>query len=265
MSNLETYTIGWICAILTEYVAAQELLDEEHDPPNFLQPNDSNHYTLGRIGGHNVAVAVLPDGEYGTDSAASVATSMLRTFPNIRIGLFVGIGGGAPSEKHDIRLGDIVVSAPRGGESGVFQYDFGKTIQDQVFQNTRSLDQPPRTLRTALVGIRARYQRRGHQLEQTIETILKRNPRLEDKYQRPRPDTDRLFKADFVHDERGCKEFCAVNENHLIRRRERTKHEDNPAVHYGLIASANRLMKDAVIWDKLGICDYSDSYKNKEW
>ncbi|KAL6409962.1 WD repeat-containing protein [Ilyonectria robusta] len=123
-------TVGWICAIRTEYVAAQEFLDEEHEALEFVSPNDTNDYTLGRLGKHNVVIAVLPDGEYGTSSAASVATNMLHSFPNVRIGLMVGIGGGAPSEKHDIRLGDIVVSAPRDGEGGVFQYDFGKTIQD---------------------------------------------------------------------------------------------------------------------------------------
>jgi hypothetical protein len=53
---------------------------------------------------------------------------MLNTFHNIRIGLMLGIGGGVPSKSHDIRLDDVVVSAPRGGEGGVFQYDFGKSI-----------------------------------------------------------------------------------------------------------------------------------------
>lgn len=33
MSNPEDYTVGWICAITTEYVAAQAFLDEKHDPP----------------------------------------------------------------------------------------------------------------------------------------------------------------------------------------------------------------------------------------
>jgi hypothetical protein len=37
-----------------------------------------------------------------------------------RISLMVAIGGGAPM-KHDIRLGDVVVSAPRDGSGGVFQ------------------------------------------------------------------------------------------------------------------------------------------------
>jgi hypothetical protein len=53
---------------------------------------------------------------------------MLYSFPNIRIGLIVGIGGGALSLKYNIRLSDIVVSASSDGKGGVFQYDFGKTI-----------------------------------------------------------------------------------------------------------------------------------------
>jgi nucleoside phosphorylase len=133
---------------------------------------------LGKIGKHNVVIAVLPDGEYGTASAGTVARDMLHRFPNVRIGLMVGIGGGAPSQKHDIRLGDIVVSAPRDGKGGVFQYDFGKTIQGQPFQQTKFLDQPPTILRTAVSGIEAQYERKGHKLEEAINRILKRNPRL---------------------------------------------------------------------------------------
>lgn len=84
---------------------------------------------------------------------------------------------------------------------------------------------------------------------------------------------------------------CSDDPSNLIPRRERTENENNPAIHYGLIASANRLMKDALLRDKLakeknvlcfemeaaglmnefpclvirGICDYSDTHKNKEW
>ncbi|KAM0265606.1 hypothetical protein ACHAQJ_000038 [Trichoderma viride] len=123
------YTVGWICALSIEYVAAQVFLDEKHEVPEYVHPNDNNDYTLGRVGRHNVVIAVLPNGEYGISSATSVAKDMLHSFPNIRIGLMVGIGGGAPSQKHDIRLGDVVVSAPRDGTGGVFQYDFGKAIQ----------------------------------------------------------------------------------------------------------------------------------------
>jgi nucleoside phosphorylase len=128
MSNPKNYTVGWICVISTEYVAAQAFLDEKHEGPEYVFPNDNNDYTLGKVGKHNVVIAVLPDGEYGIAFAISVARDMLHSFPNVRIGLMVGIGGGALSLKHDIRLGDIVVSVSRDEKGGVFQYDFGKMI-----------------------------------------------------------------------------------------------------------------------------------------
>ncbi|KAI9774450.1 MAG: hypothetical protein M1839_001733 [Geoglossum umbratile] len=310
----ENYTVGWICAITTEYVAASEFLDEEHERPDHLAQSDNNDYTLGRVGKHNVVIAVLPDGEYGTASAASVARDMLHSFPNIRIGLMVGIGGGVPSRKHDIRLGDIVVSSPRDGDSGVFQYDFGKTIQAQSFQVTGFLNQPPMILRTAVNGLKAQYERKGNRFEEAIHSILKRNPRLQQKYKRLDSSNDRLYRAKFPHllndqvefahlpndqakltyppnGQASCTAVCGDDPANLIFRHKRTEVEDNPAVHYGLIASANQLMKDALVRDKLamekdilcfemeaaglmnhfpcqvirGICDYSDSHKNKEW
>jgi hypothetical protein len=162
-----SYTVGWICAISVERVAAQAFLDEMHEGPEYVSTHDNNNYQLGRIGEHNVVIAVLPDGEYGTSSAASVARDMLHSFPNLRIGLMVGIGGGVPSPKHDIRLGDIVVSTPRDGKGGVFQYDFGKTIQDQTFRPTGFLDQPPMVLRAAVNGLKAVYEGEGYQLEES--------------------------------------------------------------------------------------------------
>lgn len=56
------YTVGWICAMVTEYVAARCFLDEEHDRPNHVSQHDTNDCTLGRIGKHNVVIAVLPGG-----------------------------------------------------------------------------------------------------------------------------------------------------------------------------------------------------------
>ena len=129
-SPQKLYHVGIICALATEKAAMEAMLDEEH-PPLDRVFGDDNDYTLGRIEGHNVAVACLPAGSRGQSPAATVARDMLRTFP-IKIGLMVGIGGGAPSAENDIRLGDVVVSASRDGNGGVFQYDFGKTIQNQI-------------------------------------------------------------------------------------------------------------------------------------
>jgi nucleoside phosphorylase len=291
MSDPKKYSVGWICAITVEYVAAQAFLDERHDPPASLPPSNKNDYTLGRIGKHNVVISVLPMGEYGTSSATHVAEGMMHNFPNIRIAMMVGIGGGAPSPKHDIRLGDIVVSIPGKGQGGVIQYDFGKRIQGQSFQLTGFLDQSPSILRAAVNGLAAQYESDGHHLEETILEAFEKKPRLRKKYQRPDLASDRLYKSQYVHvdDEMPCDRLC--DPSCLILRDPRTEDDDNPAIHYGLIASANQLMKDALVRDELaaqkdimcfemeaaglmnnfpclvirGICDYSDSHKNKAW
>ncbi|KAL6805918.1 hypothetical protein J3E68DRAFT_28970 [Trichoderma sp. SZMC 28012] len=298
MSNPNDYTVGWICAIHTEYVAARAVLDEIHEGPEAVSTNDSNNYTLGRIGKHNIVIAVLPDGEYGISSAARVAADLLHSFPNVRFGLLVGIGGGAPSRKHDIRLGDVVVSSPGSNNgvshSGVFQYDFGKTIQGQSFQTTGFLNQPPFLLRAAVTGVKTKYEEKGHQIKANIGAILDKNPRLRKKYQQPDPSCDRLYHSYIYHptnEERNCAMSCGNTLSSLILRHERGEYEDDPMIHYGLVASANQLMEDAVLRDKLatekdvkcfeteaaglmnhfpclvirGICDYSDSHKNEEW
>lgn len=293
MSDPQKYTVGWICAIDKEYVAATAFLDETHEDPQHVSTNDNNIYKLGRVGKHNVVIAVAPDGEYGTQSAATVARDMMHSFPNVRIGLMVGIAGGVPSSKHDIRLGDIVVSSPRHGKGGIFQYDFGKERQNQDFQATGFLNQPPPLLRAAVTALRAEYESDGHQIQETIQAALTKKPRLRKRYGQPSPDTDRLYLPHVAHplnDERDCAEICGEDAATLVSRIPRMEDDDDPTIHYGLIASANRVMKDAVAREVAaqqdllcfemeaaglmnhfpclvirGICDYSDSHKNKEW
>lgn len=98
--------------------AAQAMLDEFHEALP-THADDRNTYVLGDINRHNVVIACLPEGQYGTNNAAIVMTNMKRTFPAIRACLMVGIGGGVPS-KADVRLGDIVVG------TRVMQCDLGK-------------------------------------------------------------------------------------------------------------------------------------------
>jgi nucleoside phosphorylase len=295
MSNLDNYTVGWICAIEPEYLAAQLCLDEEH--PNLKyhpSPNDTNSYTLGVINNHNVVIACLPHGSYGTSSAANVAANMIRSFPNIRIGLMVGIGGGAPTSDRDIRLGDVVVSSPGDGKGGVFQYDFGKKIQEQDFQETGFLNRPPTALLTAVTKLKVEYKRRPGSLEAAIGDVLqKEEEELREELARPDASTDTLYRSDFIHpanNKLSCAAVCGINPANIVPRLNRTRRPYCPVVHYGLIASGNQLMKDALRRDELaqkwkvlcfemeaaglndfpcfvvrGICDYSDSHKNKEW
>ena len=94
--NHSNYTIGWICALPeTESVASVAMLDKEH-PDLPRADNDTNVYSLGSIGSHNVVIACLPKGSIGKAAAATVAKDLLRSFKSIRFGLLVGVGGGAP-------------------------------------------------------------------------------------------------------------------------------------------------------------------------
>jgi nucleoside phosphorylase len=295
MPDPKQYTVGWICAIATESVAACLFLDKEHEGrPDHLAANDSNDYTLGEMAGHHVVIAVMPDGEYGQTSATAVIKDMLNSFPNIRIGLMVGIGGGAPTAKHDIRLGDVVVSSPSEGTGGVYQYDYGKLIQGQGFQHTGFLNQPSTLVRTTVNGLRTRYKIKGHKIRETIGAILDDNPRLSEEFSHPGEDKDRLYHSDLVHPATSgetCEDWCNVQPEQIVERHKRTAREDDPAIHYGIVASGSSLMKDATIRDALakeksvmcfemeaaglmshfpclvvrGICDYSDSHKNKDW
>jgi nucleoside phosphorylase len=98
---------------------------------------DSNAYTLGCIAGQNVVVVSLPPGYDGSTAAALVVRDMLRSFPAIRFGLLVGIGGGVCSQTQDIHLGDVVVSTPSSTSPGVIQLNRGKALAQGIFQRTR--------------------------------------------------------------------------------------------------------------------------------
>lgn len=300
MSNSNNlYTIGWISAISTELLAAKLFLDTIPRRPETQDAHDDNIYSLGKIGGHNVVMACLPKSDYGTTAATVVATNMLRSFPNIRFGLMVGIGGGAPSSKNNMHLGDIVISSPSNGYGGVFQYDFGKTIQNKLFTETKFLNQPPAVLRAAMSELQTQHTAYGHKYEAEIVRLLetsgmKRAARMD--FSRPPPTSDRLYRPLYVHarDDKSCEEKCGDNPKHLVPRPKRDDPEDGEdfaVVHYGLIASGNQLIKDATVRDDLvrdkgvlcfemeaaglmnnfpclvirGICDYSDSHKNKKW
>src|SRR6267143_1851069 len=148
----EDYTVAWICALPLEAAAAKAILDKTHlQLPQSAA--DDNAYMLGEISCHNIVIACLPSGVYGTTSAATVAAQMRSTFSSIRFGLMVGIGGGVPSTNHDIRLGDVVVSKPTGVFGGVVQYDYGKTVASGGFQQTGMMNQPPQVLLNAVARL----------------------------------------------------------------------------------------------------------------
>ena len=276
------YTVGWICALPVELAAAKTMLDEKDRPLELQNPSDDNAYTLGRIGKHNVVIACLPSGRVGTQSAAGVLSTMKYTFGSIRFVLMVGIGGGVPSSGKDIRLGDIVVSQPKGQFGGVVQYDFGKAETGGVFVRTGSLNSPPQVLLTALGTLQADHMVGESGIPHLLSQILQPNFKYVGAGQ------DDLFNATYSHVRgRSTCDHCDVTK--LIERHPRPS--INPQVYYGTIASANQVVKDGVLRDRLnsqykvlcfemeaaglmnifdclvirGISDYADSHKNDIW
>ena len=53
----QDYTVGWICAVQTEYVAACELLDEEH--PLLLLILTQHHDSGGALGPSDPCVILI--------------------------------------------------------------------------------------------------------------------------------------------------------------------------------------------------------------
>jgi nucleoside phosphorylase len=271
----EDYTIGWICALpKTELVAAAAMLDEEHPILPAADPKDVNSYLLGRIADHNVVIACLPAETTGKVSAATVATNLIRSFPSIRFGLIVGIGGGVPchgsqrqamsakidevdsddsedgmDEIPDIRLGDVVVSLHTKSTEAVVQYDFGKSLQAKRFVRAGGkLNRPPHIILIAIARLQANHARGHHKIPELLSKMLAANPAMA-KFRYPGREKDRLFRADFAHLEgkKSCKACCGGDNANLVMRSNRT--DTAPKIHYGTIGSADQVMKDATLRD----------------
>jgi nucleoside phosphorylase len=294
-----SYAIAWIALLPIERAAAEAMLDEEHSAPTGFTRHqaDMNVYTWGRVGEHNIVIASLAPGVYGTTSAATTASSLLASLPSIRVGLLVGIGGGIarPDEGRDIRLGDVVVSQPSGTTGGVCQYDLIKEKSGDKRVRKGFLRRPPTVLLNALSSIQADHERKDSKIPSFLQEMLEKNPKMgwrskqNPGYIHQGFDNDHLFKALCDHipgpDCRGCDTANEVQRD--------PRDTAKPNIHYGTIASGNTLTQDAATRDRIvadigedcicfeieaaglinhfpcliirGVCDYADSHKNDRW
>ncbi|PHH77436.1 hypothetical protein CDD80_605 [Ophiocordyceps camponoti-rufipedis] len=293
LEDASLYTIGWIAALPIERAAATALLDDRHDPPkDFHQhTSDTNSYTWGRMGAHNIVIASLPAGIYGTTSAATTASNLVSSLPQIKIGLLVGIGAGLVRPDSDVRLGDVVVSQPHGTNGGVVQYDLGKAKVDGIWEAKGSLNMPPQVLLSALANLQAEHEISASSIPELLHKMLTANPKMGNAggFVHQGVDKDRLFVSTYSHQQGHTCEACDANQE--IERHKRPS--TDPEIHYGIIASGNKLIKDAITRDEIaallgddclcfemeaaglmnhfpclvirGICDYADSHKNDGW
>ena len=269
--SCDDYKIGIICALPLERTAVECMLDRHFDPL-LTAPGDNNTYSFGGIGQHNVVIASLGAGDYGTVAAGGVANDLRRSFHGIKLGLMVGIAGGVPRPKTkdgDIRLGDIVVGCATGVPS-VVNYRLGKETSTG-FDIRSELAEPPAAIQTAVSALKIQHQRKGPTYLEHLDTMLQKNPRLDrpqlsiDYYNQPE-EPDFLLQADVIHpqDAPDCKS-CIESSGHMIIRDPRFQRDppagigsvrfitfrddgyaDYPNVHYGTIASADTLMKNGL-------------------
>ncbi|KAK4220659.1 hypothetical protein QBC38DRAFT_404606, partial [Podospora fimiseda] len=148
------FEIAVICALTLEADAVKTLFDHHWDDDGRSYDKaigDSNAYSTGVIGRHNVVLAHMP--AMGNSNSAAVATNCRTSFPNIKLAVLVGICGVAPfsPDGSEIILGDVIVS------EGIIQYDFGRQFPDDfVRKNTLldSLGRPNAEIRALLAKVK---------------------------------------------------------------------------------------------------------------
>ena len=264
----DEFDVGWICALYFERAASVATLDDMFGIDDY--PKDDNVYTAGRIGNLNIVIASLPEGDYGIGSAAIVASRITSSFPSIEYKLLVGTGGGVPTEGQDIRLGDVVISRPMNGHGGVVNYDLHKIGPDGSIQPKGYTNSPPTLMLGYLSALRAAHDLDGNKLKAQLDFAFNKHEAMVKTYRRPACSTDQLGP-------------------HLD---ENGQADSLPWLHYGLIASGNKVINNAEKrdwWLKRienmmcfemeagglmnnfpclvirGISDYADGNKNDAW
>jgi nucleoside phosphorylase len=225
-------TIGILTALPVEGAAMASLIE---DTRLFSFDEDPHDYRVGSLPSndpdrpHRVAMAVLS--RYGTRYAAATCADLLRTFPNVRCVVMVGIAGGIPSvrepDKH-VRLGDVVV-ANRIVDYGAYR---------QEPRGRRSRRPPEGLISSRLHRAAVELQlsaAQGHQpWRQWLDPAL--TPAAA-HFRRPPDDTDVLLVRGIrvEHPDRSLSGHPG----------------DAPKIHYGAVGSADVLMHDELTRDDL--------------
>ncbi|KNB16919.1 hypothetical protein FOXG_21831 [Fusarium oxysporum f. sp. lycopersici 4287] len=278
------YTIAWIAPLEIEATAALHMLDNCHEGRFPMSRGDDYVFLAGDVNGHNIIIATLPAGqEYGTGSAAALASQIKKFFPNLWFGLLVGVAAGLPNLTKippiDIRLGDVLVGLPDGQSAGLVAYDLGKETPDgfQLLRVGRALATTETVVRSAIGNIRM-------MAPNDTDIFLPFYDRIKDKEHRTGVFTDPGQEQDIFYEfnNEGVQRPVQRQLRHISRR---------TRVWYGSIGSGDKLTKHSRRRDELrdqygiiglemeaagtvnripvgvirGVCDYADEHKNKEW
>ena len=270
------FEIAIICALPLEASVVAACFDKQWDDQTYGKaPNDSNAYSTGVIGHHNVVLVHMPN--MGKVAAATAAAYLSASFQGIKLALVVGICGAAPFGKQQsehILLGDVVIS------EGLIQYDLGRQFPSNRFvRKDTPRDNMPRPgpkIRAALAKLQTEQGRSWLQ-NITSENLEILRQKLGDVVKYPGTAEDRLFKSTYRHKHHNPLE-CAIcanddgrddvcekaivmscqqlkcDEQELVLRA-RPIQSSNPVIHFGLVASGDTVMKSGEDRDNIAARD----------
>ncbi|KAM3527204.1 hypothetical protein MY4038_006452 [Beauveria bassiana] len=278
------YTIAWIAPLEIEAVAALHMLDHRHDGRFPTSRGDDYVFQAGDINGHNIVVATLPQGrEYGTGSAAALASQIKKFFPNLWIGLLVGVAAGLPdltkNPPLDIRLGDVLVSLPTGHGAGIVAYDLGKETANgfQLLRDGRVMASTESVVASAISNIKMLAPNDTDAFV-PLYLAMKNKEHPNGTFSDPGQQEDIFYDIN----DQGVEEMT-IREERAASKRTR--------VWYGAIGSGEKLVRNARKRNELrdtygiiglemeaagtmsripvgvirGVCDYGDERKCKRW
>ncbi|RYP06792.1 hypothetical protein DL765_009350 [Monosporascus sp. GIB2] len=200
------FEIAIVCALPLEYDAVSLLFDvfwDEHGLIFAKSPGDTNTYTYGRIGRHDVALVLLPG--MGKVNASGAAMGLVASFANLKLAFLTGVCGAAPKSqnKHEVLLGDVVIA------DDVVQYDFGRQYPGGFVPRVAHRDRlarPNREIRSFLatlssqLGLERLQQSSCLFLRQIQAEAIRRDRR---PYVYPGAAHDKLFDSAYCHRHQG--------------------------------------------------------------
>lgn len=227
-------TIGILTALVPEARAMASLVD---DAQTYHDPGDRNTYRVGTVPSvdparpHRIALLVMP--RDGTQQAASCCANMLRTFPGIQTVVMTGIAGGIPRPdqpaKH-VRLGDVVVALDGIVNYGNVQREDGRTR----LRGRQGGGLVSHWLLQAARELQMAEQDGDRRWEKWLDPLRTEQAA---RFPRPAADTDVLYVR-------------RLEMRHPPRSRPGLP-DGMPQIHYGVIGSADVLMRDEDFRDRL--------------
>ncbi|KUL86065.1 hypothetical protein ZTR_06457 [Talaromyces verruculosus] len=263
-ANRSQFKVAIFCALPLEADAVRELFEEVwgEEGENYGKAvGDDNTYTLGKIQHHNVVLVHMAD--MGKGAASQAASSVRSSYPEVKLGLVVGICGGVPND--DLILGDVVIS------DGIVQYDLGRQLPD-TFLTRAGPYQPNRKIQGMLAKLK------GLRVRERVETKLSKNLKiLQNKPGLKRAcypgiDKDELFQSTYRHKHQdpascticgacvgktdpvceearkltcqqlGCQRGSLVPRQRLMEAAAESS-SPNPKIYFGLVGSGDTVMK----------------------